>query len=164
MLTIIIFGIIGLITSIIKYKSKDRAGQYMIWFIGFWVGGLLGYLVAWALPMETYDKEYSYNIETLQDNSSINGSFFLGSGYFEGTMKYVFYYEENGYYKMKQLNHDRVSIKYTNDKPRFIIIEKTPTNSYINYFAIDEPTKTDVMYIIEVPKGTIKNDYNLDAK
>jgi hypothetical protein len=115
------------------------------------------------IPMDTYVKKSSVNIETLQDNNSVNGSFFLGCGQIEGKMKYVFYYEEKGLYKMCQINYNLVSIKYSEGKPKVNILEIYPTESFINNIAIDFNV-FDKTFIIEVPKGTIKNNYNLDAQ
>ena len=113
--------------------------------------------------MDTYDKNYSLNIETLQDNNSVSGNFFLGCGQIECKMKYVFYYEENGLYRMMQLDYNLVQIKYSDGKPKVNVTENYPSKTFINNFAIDLDA-FDKTYIIEVPKGTIKNNYNLDAQ
>lgn len=49
-------------------------------FVGIVVGAVIGLIVAIMLPVDTYDKHYSLNIETLQDNNSVSGNFFLGCG------------------------------------------------------------------------------------
>ncbi len=127
------------------------------------IGFIIGLTIALALPMKTYDKYSFLDIETLQDNSSVSGNFFLGCGQIEGKMKYVLYYEEKGLYSMMQLDYDKVQIKYSNSKPKVNIIQNYPTDAFINNFAIDLDV-FDKRYIIEVPKGTIKNNYNLDAQ
>ena len=132
-------------------------------FLGILLGGALGAIVAIMLPMDTYDKHYSLNIETLQDNNSVSGNFFLGCGQIEGKMKYVFYYEENGLYTMMQLDYNLVQIKYSDNKPKVNVTVNYPSEAFINNFAIDFDA-FDKKYIIEVPRGTIKNNYNLDAQ
>ena len=132
-------------------------------FQGIITGAFIGLSIAAMLPMDTYDKHYSLNIENLQDNNSISSNFFLGIGQIEGKMKYVFYYEENGFYKMMQLDYDLVQIKYSDSTPKVNVTENYPSDAFINNFAID----LDIFhksYIIEVPNGTIKNNYNLDAQ
>ena len=166
MITILITTIIGIALAIYN-EYRESWGSLIDYIIMSMLGGLfgacVGFIIAIALPMQTYDKHYSLNIETLQDNNSVSGNFFLGCGQIEGKMKYVFYYEEKGLYRMMQLNYDLVQIKYSDTKPKVNITENYPTESIINYFAFD----TDIFdknYIIEVPKGTIKNNYNLDAQ
>jgi hypothetical protein len=43
------------------------------------------------------------------------------------------------------------------------VSEKYATESFINYFAVDFDLGSKT-YIIEVPCGTIKNNYNLDTQ
>lgn len=127
------------------------------------IGIVLGSLVAIILPMDLYCKKYSFDIQSLQDNSTISGNFFLGSGNIEGKMKYVFYYKDKEVYKMMQLDYDAVGIIYSDSNPKVNVSQMCPTNSFINYFALDLDCCCK-KYIIEIPKGTIKNDYNLDAQ
>ncbi len=165
MLTIVIFLLCGCLLSIFltSFNRPSYMGDLLYKGMVFEILALiLGFFVALMLPMDVYNKHSSLNIEALQDNNSVDGKFLLGCGQIGGKMKYVFYYEENGFYKMGQLDYDLVRIKYTNDKPKVNIIHTYPSNSLINYFAYD----TDILnktYIIEVPRGTIKNNYNLDG-
>lgn len=166
MILILITIIIGI--GIYIFKTYNSEYNDFIDYIassvnGFVVGAVIGLFVSIMLPMDTYDKQYSLSIETLQDNNSVSGRFFLGSGQIEGKMKYVFYYEEDGLYTMMQLDYNLVQIKYSDNKPKLIITEKYPSDAFINYFAIDFDAFSKT-YIIEVPKGTIKNNYNLDAQ
>ena len=126
------------------------------------IGLLVGLVLAIAVPMDTYEDKYSMNIENLNDNSSVEGSFFLGCSQFEGTMKYVFYVEEDGFYMMEQLDYELVKIKYSTGKPRVNVTENYPSDSWINNFAIDLDCFSKT-YVIEVPEGTIKNNYNLNV-
>lgn len=166
MATIIIAMIIGLIIAIYQTYNgwMNTILDYIVFScVGIFFGGIIGLIVAIALPMNTYDKHSSLNIATLQDGNSVSGKFFLGSGQIEGKMKYIFYYEENGMYRMMQLNYDVVQIKYSDEKPKVNITQNYPTKAFINNFAIDMDC-FDKTYIIEVPKGTIKSNYNLDAQ
>lgn len=159
----IIIGIILGIKTIPESPFTELFDYIFVPIIFGFLVGFLGFLVAIALPMDTYDANYSYSIESLQDNSSIKGQCYLGSGSIEGKMQYIFYYQSGEYYKMAQIEHDSAKIKYSNKKPIVHITENCPTDSWINYFAYDSDIH-DKDYIIEVPKGTIKNNYNLNAK
>ena len=166
MITIIICAVIGIIIGIIlaaRSSWSDLFDFIMNIIFGVIIGAIIGLFIAFILPMKTYDAHGSCNIVALQDNSSVSGSFFLGSGQIDGKMKYVFYIEENGLYKMHQIDYNLVQIRYTDSIPKIHITEITKTDAFINHFAIDRNIG-DQTYIIEVPKGTIKTNYNLDAQ
>ena len=168
MITIIICGIIGLIIAIVSiFDGFDYIEDIIMYFlfgiIGALIGGLIGFGIAFALPAKTEIVKTTYNLEALQDNNSVKGSFFLGSGQIEGKMKYVFYYENNGYYKLEQADYNEVKVKYSDEKPKAERFNrKNVKDAFINNFAIDFNCYQE--YIIYVPKGTIKQNYSLDAQ
>ncbi len=168
MITIIICGIIGLVIALVSiFDGFDYIGDILFYFlfgiVGAIFGGLIGLLIALALPAQTEIVKTTYKLEALQDNNSVKGSFFLGSGQIEGKMKYVFYYENDGYYKLEQADYEEVKVKYSDEKPK---VERFNRNyvkdALINHFAIDLNSYQE--YIIYVPEGTIKQDYYLDAQ
>lgn len=164
MFTIIIFGIIGLCIAI--FFCSDLSYMYDIIFhgvFGLLFGVLLGIIIAILLPTKTETSKITYKIEALQDNNSVSGSFFLGSGNIKGDMKYVFYYEDNGYYKLKQIRCNNASIKYSDETPKVEKYDIVPVkDAFINNFSIYICTVSK--YIIYVPNGSIKQNYTLDAQ
>ena len=163
MVTLIIGIIIGAGIAVkIEWNWIRGIGDFLTEvLLGGIIGLILSLFVMLALPMDTEIKTYTYNIEALQDNSSISGSFFLGSGSIDGSMKYVFYYEDDGGFKMKQIDYDKAIIKYSSEI-KVIKYKEEPTDNIINIFAVD--ICFSEKYEIFVPKGTIKNNYNLDAR
>lgn len=164
MATIVIFVVIGIIVGIYMGVEVGDFGIGIISSLLFAIfGGLLGFLVAISLPCKMETVKTTLQLESLQDNGSVEGSFFLGSGQIGGTMKYVFYYKYGEYYKLSQADYKYVSIKYSDEKPKAeVFIQKEVRGAFINNFAIDfieEPT-----YIIYVPKGSIKQGFTLDAQ
>lgn len=167
MITFIIGLVIGAVIGILLFiNSLDDFISYII-CIGFTIsisllGGLIGILIAFALPAETeMTCVETSQIVNLQDNNSVEGNFFLGTGYIEGEMKYVFYYQiDSTSFKMKQVSFYNAIIKYS-DIPKVEKYINKPTDSKINLFALDNEINN---YIIYVPKGSIKNNYELDAK
>lgn len=164
MLTIIILAVIGAIIGII-IQSKDYFDEISFYvfsaLIGIIIGGFVGFVLALSLPAKTETLVRTYNLESVNDINGVHGEFFLGSGTVKNKFKYVFYYEENGEYRLKQVDTEIASIKYTTGKP---VVEKhyqAYTNSIINLFAID---KLKVNYLILVPKGSIVNNYDFDLK
>ena len=168
MITIIICGIIGLIIALVSiFDGFDSIDDFIVYFffgiIGASIGGLIGLAIAFALPAKTEIVKTTYNLEALQDNNSVKGSFFLGSGHIDGKMKYVFYYEKDGFYELEQVDYNEVKIKYSDEKPKAERFNrKNVKDAFINNFAID--CNCEQKYIIYVPKGTIKPNYTLDAQ
>lgn len=164
MWTIIILSIIGaLIVSWGFFMDNEYIWGILFGFIGLLLGCLFGILVAVIIPSEMTTVKTTYKLESIQDNRSVNGSFFLGSGNINGSMKYVFYYEENGFYKMEQVDYSKVKIKYVDSNhiaERFDEIQSK--DAFINNFSLGFTYCKG--YIIYVPKGTIKNNYTLDAQ
>lgn len=167
MWTIIIITAIAIfIACFIEYKYgfySDGFDYFMMIFLGLLIGGVIGTAIAFALPAKTEIVKITYNLEALQGNNSVKGSFFLGSGQIEGKIKYVFYYERDGFYKLEQADYEEVIVKYSDEKPKAERFNrKNVKDAFINNFAIDCNCYQE--YIIYVPKGTIKQNYSLDAQ
>lgn len=169
MVIIILFAVIVLLftTAYVLVSSYE----FMEYFFGLILivlstalASIAGFSVALLLPMDTVTKVDTYNIVNLKDNNNVSGNLLLGSSSINGEMKYTFYYEENGFYKMKQIDVNNTSIKYSNDIKVERYREKS-TESFINYFAIDDLySESNMDYIIYIPEGSIKNNYTLDAE
>ena len=166
MWTIIIIIAIALFIAIYReYNSyySDFEDYILTSISAIIIGGIIGTALAFVLPAKTEIVKTTYNLEALQDNNSVKGSFFLGSGQIEGKMKYVFYYERDGFYKLEQADYSKVKVKYSNEKPKAERFNrKNVKDAFINNFAIDCNCYQE--YIIYVPKGTIKQNYSLDAQ
>lgn len=133
--------------------------------IGAIVGIAISFGVTALIPGEYETKTETWNLEALQDNGGgVSGSFFLGSGTIDSKMMYVFYYEvgENQY-KMGQVEYDDATVKYVADSvtPTVIQYRKEPTDAFINNFTVNYSSP---WYDINIPKGTIKSGYVLDAQ
>jgi hypothetical protein len=166
MWTIIIITVITIfIACLMEYNEgyADFEDYLIVSFPALFIGAILGAVIAFTLPAKTEIVKTTYNLEALQDNNSVKGSFFLGSGQIEGKMKYVFYYENEGYYKLEQVDYNEVKVKYSDEKPKAELFNrKNVKDAFINNFAIDCNCYQE--YIIYVPKGTIKQNYTLDAQ
>ena len=166
MWTIIIITVIAIfIACLMEYNEgyADFEDYLIVSFPALFIGAILGAVIAFALPAKTEIVKTTYNLEALQDNNSVKGSFFLGSGQIEGKMKYVFYYKNEGYYKLEQADYSEVKVKYSDEKPKAERFNrKNVKDAFINNFAIDCNCYQE--YIIYVPKGTIKQNYSLDAQ
>ena len=166
MWTIIIITAIAIIIACFReYNSGyvDFEDYLLVPIPALFIGAIIGTVVAFALPAKTEIVKTTYNLEALQDNNSVKGSFFLGSGQIEGKMKYIFYYKMDGFYKLEQADYEEVKVKYSDEKPKAERFNrKNVKDAFINNFAIDCNRYQE--YIIYVPKGTIKQNYTLDAQ
>lgn len=172
MAIVILFGIIGLLIAIAGIWECNDWRDFLTVSLNsiaticlIALTAFIGFVFALALPMETKTVVDEYKIVSLQDNNSTSGNFFLGTGYIEGKMKYSFYYENSGEYKMKQTDINNTSIIYSDSiickRYRQVAVD----GAFINYFALDElNSESEMKYIIYVPKGTIKTSFSLDAQ
>ena len=129
---------------------------------GLFLGLIFGLITSFFLPNDTKPVVTTYQIECLQDNSNVSGSFFIGCGSVNNRMKYTYYYDcGDSTYVLEQIDVDDVKIKYTNEKPYVDKIKYKQTDNWINLFSFELRNPT---YIIYVPKGSIMNNYNLDTK
>ena len=169
MLTVITFFIIaGLIGAIKCYKSFDNHKAFMM-VLGFIVsggtGGILGSVFGMLVPVKTHPIVSTYYLSALQDNYSQSGKTFLGSGYINGKIKYTLYCNTDNGYIIKQISADNTLIKYSTDKPKLEVITFVLTDDIINSFSFRTiAISPDVKNIIYVPKGTIKENFNLNAQ
>ena len=167
MITIILLGIIG---AIIGGRGwyKDFGLEREVFAFGFFgacFGSLFGLIISFAIPTEVLKEETPEirQLVSLQDGSSVSGSFFLGCGSVEGTMKYTYYYEvEKDLFKMGRIDYSKALIKY--DSTAYLeTFRYVQTDYWLNWFSIDIK-QIKPQYIFHVPEGTIKNNYNLDAQ
>jgi len=143
--------------------------EFVIGFFVTIVSTVIGFLIALgivALIPGVYEtKSETYQLEALQDNGGgASGSFFLGSGTIDSKMKYVFYYESSeNKYKMDQVDYDDATITYIDEyvEPNVIKYTDELTDAFINNFTVNFRYP---LYDINIPKGSIKNGYTLDAQ
>lgn len=171
MVTIIIFAVLGLGVGVYyvwgDYSIYDTLLESIV--IGLLLGALLslsglliGIGISYALPQKNIRATEIYKLEALQDNNGIHGYFFIGCGNIDNKMQYVYYYEKNGSYYNDAIETKGVEIKYVDSNYRIEkYYDKAVEKAFINYFALDGENPT---YILFIPKGSIKNNYALDAQ
>lgn len=171
MWTIIIFGIIGLVIGICMSYSDDKCWDKDLLFLysalSTFTLMLVGFLVAISIMPETRTIKKTYGIETLKDNNTTKGdfhsAFFIGSGKIENKMKYMYYIEQDGYFKFEQVDCEKAKIKYYEGDPKIEkISQEKIEGAFINNFCIlFNPCEE---YIFYIPEGSIQNNYSLDAQ
>ncbi len=168
--TIITLYIIGYVFFV--YCNHKEDGSWSDWgFIIFFpllqslLFAIAGLIIAVALPVKYETTSWTVNIVTLKDNNSIEGRFFLGTGMINGSMKYVYYQiDDDSTYQMWQADYYDSKIRYISTQPKVVVIDKHWAKTPLNKWAIDMVDESRQTYIFEVPKGSIKSSYELDAQ
>lgn len=180
LITSVIGFIIAIVVSIGEIRYDSRYYDYGLpgffdwmggiiwllfqWVIGILMGVIIGFLLALPIPMKSHLEKYEIQIANLQDGNSIHGSFFLGTGQVDGVMKYTYYTKDGEFYQLHQMDASNIKVRYTSGSPRITFMKRVlDKDETINRwgFDLDIGNKTD--YIIEVPKGSVKSDFTLDA-
>jgi hypothetical protein len=65
---------------------------------------------------------------------------------------------------MRQADCYNAKIRYISTQPKVVITDKHLDKTAFNKWAIDMADESRQTYIFEVPKGSIKNSYELDAQ
>lgn len=111
------------------------------------------------MQIDGYDQKPLAN---LVDNNGVSGRFFLGSGTIDSTQYYAFYTGDNetGYSLEKEpASLSKVFMIEEGQEPFWRTNYISPKNKWLVLFG-----KYDKSYSFHVPKGSIVNNYTLDAQ
>ena len=147
---------------LIKDDWMDWQEVTMFSFLNLLLSFSVSLIIALIIPTHTQIEKSTFELESLQDGSKINGQFFLGSGYINEKMKYSFYVSEQNGYKLYSIEANNAHVKYTTAKPKLEMFEEVVNDDFINNFSIAKDLETS--YIIYVPQGSILQNYVLDAQ
>lgn len=162
MITVIIFVLAGVVLAI-RYTRNEPYIRLphcvMFGFLGFFLGALMAFL----LPVKTHRVTTARQLITLGDNQSVKGTFFLGTGSIDGVMKFAFYTKDGQFFQFHTLPASRAFIRYTNGEPRILNTHTEYDKNQWLSFGLKDIMEPDEI-IIEVPPGTIYNNFKLDAQ
>lgn len=167
MIFIIAFGmLVPIISWILNYDWWDDLGEILgglllMSIIGSLIGLAISILFS-CIPLQRHWIQNNYvELLALQDNHTISGSFFLGSGDVNGKMKYYFYYKcQNGGYIMDALDVYNTKIFEYDMTPHILSYKQVYTKSIFNYLGLIYSTKHEIY----IPKNSILRDIRLDLK
>lgn len=178
MLTIIIVVVLSILFGKYRQLKKGASQDNYIFLNNFIVrysiaGIFAGYVIAFMLSMfilltrepEMYNKYLP--IENLQDNNQIRGRFVLGSGVIDGVWKYTVYCRmSDGSLRLKEFDASSVDIRYVDTKPaieyKFKRIMRTDNEKPFLLPIYEDAVIAKVTILVN--KGTIKQNYSLDAQ
>lgn len=165
MYTVYLFALIGVVIFMwLEFLEGFDWDNIFLVIPSAMAGGVVGVIIACILPAHYTTHKWKVNLVNLQDHSSVSGEFFLGCGQINGEMKYVLYtQEEDSTYRMWQVNYYDAKIKYTNGPPTEDITRVFEEDNLYEKFVL-LANLDNYTYIFEVPRGSIKTDFTLDAK
>jgi hypothetical protein len=168
---IILIVVCTVVVAFLLPKKEAESVWDWLWFgfFGAVIGVLLGVLFSLilmlfvsGLPADRV-KVDTEQVYALQDGDSATGSFFFGSGYVNGEMRYTYMAKEDGGLRMKQLDADGILIK-EGTEPRVEKYTQKYTNSSVRFWFGDYPSNSEYEYVIYAPAGTVKQQFNVDLK
>jgi hypothetical protein len=160
----------AMIGALIGLLVNDDWGDRILFGVS---GSILGIMIALLLSLlvslivddvvdKQYLKEEEISIIALQDGSSTNGRFFLGSGSFDGTMKYVYMTSNSGEMKMSSINVDNVALIYSNTT-KIETYKSHYKSKAVKYWFGDNSWDRNI-YKIYIPEGSVKQNFNVDLQ
>lgn len=164
--------VLGLVLGALAAEA-DCSGDWPFGaFLGFIVGGVAGFVVALFVGAVVYGGtsvvDRTVRLESLQDGSSVRGSFFLGSGVINEVSVFTWYEQPQlGSYRQARADADDSTVHYTDQAPRYVVhIEKYQDGSFWGTWGwrLDAGNEVYRTYDFYVPKGSVKSSYELDAK
>lgn len=143
-------------------------------FVAMFIGSLFGLDAVFQKSYEETIQTAEYKLVSIKDNSQLEGSGSGGLFYVYVSMDtnevYTYYYKlEDGGYKKGKISSENAVI-YEKDDCKPLITEYTTytkvnmNHSLENFLTFGSFNKSEKSYKIFVPKGTIAQDYYLDAE
>ncbi len=156
---VIIGGLIG------WYVGYDGFSAFMGAVVGLAIGFFVAVIVAEIADVGKPDHDVVY-LQNIQDNTETQGHFYLFGGSIDGVPMYSFYKEtEPNTYERADIPASDAQVHYTDRRPRLVHSYKVHDN-WIGPLYLDSynGSKTDEEWDFYIPRGSITNEYRLDAK
>lgn len=142
---------------------------------GVFVGSICGVILAMILGMIFYSGvdhttiERGANLENMVDNTETQGAFFLGSGSIDGEPMYSWYEEtKTNTFKRRDVEAYQADIHYITDGdvPHYTKTIGHYRDGFLQPWGLNMlPGETSIRhYDFYIPRGSITNEYRLDAQ
>lgn len=167
----IFIGLIGLLCAWVAVKLFKCAWDHPVPFL-FSIAGLVVGVFLYVVIVESYfpvEKEYVKDwdmpILALNDNASISGRFFLGTGSIDGSMKYFYLYQADRGIKTGYVSADESYVNETDTySPRIEHYIQRPVGGKYRVFLPDPDSQYEDYYNLVIPKGSIMYNYRVDLQ
>lgn len=142
-------------------------------FSGAAGGAILGFVAALVVGAFAYGgystDRVHVQLQNLVDNDQTHGSFFLGSGTIDDVPSYSWYERTaNNSFERRDADAAEGTVHYLTDRsqrPYYVKVVKRPQGRLIRTWGLRTSTEPYVdHYDFYIPRGSITNEYKLDAK
>lgn len=130
---------------------------------GIFVTGLIVVFLAF-IPGYKYELSKVENISALEDNSTVKGHSYLGSGYVDEELKYYYMVSEKGGRKFDYAAADHAVIYEGYKKARVETYKPVFKSKLAKILFFSKETPHENQYKFYVPKDSVTNEYNVDLK
>lgn len=169
MITAIVIFVIGMIIT--YHLASDVCDGILQYILAFFVGVFFTTLIGMAIlivissvfgPVDYTDK-LEYDLVSINDGQTLNGSFILGSGYIGEKLVYTYYRKDkNGGIVRKSISSDLTTIYEcdSTEKPR-VVVNIIPRFANSNWLLFNRYRGWQ-KYHLFIPKGSIIKEVKLD--
>jgi hypothetical protein len=164
MITIVLCAIVGFCIGYFGTRRHRFRGPNA--FLGTAVGGCMGVLMAFMFGIaftgpEDFEKQKSETkIVSLQSNTSVSGSFFLGTGSFEGKKVYYYYVETKRGAISRKVDADETYVKEVPEPTNPRIVKVRHKKSWSPWhFTIKAAVELEDYNQVIIPEGSIKHEF-----
>jgi len=127
--------------------------------LGAVIGGLLMLLLAiWFGPTAQFKGDSEHHLVALQTSSSVEGRFFLGSGYINGERTLNYITDDDGAFRIQSADADASIVYQDSENPTVTVFEFSFENPWFAPWSFG----TTYTYEFHVPEGSILSDYTID--
>ncbi|MGD0977136.1 MAG: hypothetical protein ABR875_02485 [Minisyncoccia bacterium] len=174
MVTFIVLAVVGVMVGVASQKGCGRGEKVLFGFVGLVFGLLLAVVTALkigALLPNYHETQVIEKTElvALNNGTTIEGRFFLGSGQIDSQPAYFFYYKvANGGIKLGTLSAEGVTI--FEEKRSDAYMEKSSEEDYPKitgiwgYLTFPGVTRKWECVNFHIPEGSIQRSFDLDLK
>lgn len=161
----VVVGIIWVISDSIDYGFEFCTLLRVL--IGFLIGLVVwisvGTIIGLFLPTE-YELYETQNLSALKDNSSISGSFFLGSGTVDEHMVYKYVTDTDKGKLICELSSvgSDIYINECDEQPRVELFNECFTSDWFEWFAFTGWGNSEVIFYI--PEGSLTTEFDVDLE
>lgn len=161
---LLVIAIVAVIASFVYGLLEDGIGiaflvAFMAALISALIGGLLALLLSiWVTPNYQFQGEKEHDLVALQTSSSIEGRFFLGSGYINGKRTLNYITDDSGAFRVESADADDSVIYQDSNEPTVTVHEWDLVNPWLAPWSFSHKHT----YTFHVPEGSILSDYTVN--
>ena len=164
-----IFGVLFVLSAVITVRMAEDpdeiiGGIAMGFFSAMAFVAIGSMIVSGVLPKQYYEHSRT-ELVALKDNTGISGSFFLGSGNINSTMKYYYLVNSEFGLEMRSVEAGVARIQEKDDEsPHLRIMKKQYADPWIRGKIWNLCPARENIYVFVIPPDSVLRDYRVDLE